>query len=344
MRTQTLQIPKHLNLSGSHFWRWGKRIALVLLIGVIALAAFGATYQAVATQIDRQTYPAPGHLVDVGGYRLHLNVMGEATDLPTIILNAGAGSFSAQWGLIQPELAKVTRVVSFDRAGLGWSDPLPNGLPVDAATASAALHTALQQAGIAGPYLLVGHSLGGGQVQVFADMYPTEVAGLVVLDAIHPDGWRYLTPEATAEQQAFVQRAKLLPLLARFGLMRLMNPFAGNTGDLPARQAAEIQAKGTTVAHLTAWQAEFEQLAPTTATINQLRQAAHLEDVPLLVITHGAGDDSFTHTQWLVDAELAGRSRQGQQHLIAGADHVSLVTNHTHAGQVVELIRTLLEK
>ena len=91
-------------------------IQIVFAIGVTALAV-GFGFQTVAARRDRRRFPPPGQLVDVGGYRLHLQIMGEASGAPTVILDAGMISFSSNWAWVQPELAKVTRVIAFDRAG-----------------------------------------------------------------------------------------------------------------------------------------------------------------------------------------------------------------------------------
>jgi pimeloyl-ACP methyl ester carboxylesterase len=94
---------------------------------------------------------------------------------------------------IQPELAKQTQVVSYDRAGLGWSES--SGASHNAHTIARQLHTALRSAGVEAPYVVVGHSLGGIFVRAFADLYPDEVSGLVLLDASHPDQWQRFPAE-----------------------------------------------------------------------------------------------------------------------------------------------------
>ena len=126
--------------------------------------------------------PLKLHKVDAGGHSLNLLIGGqrggEAT--PAVILEGGFGIGIASWSTVQREIAKFAQVVSYDRAGLGQSDPGPK--PRDAKQIATELHTALQKAGIKPPYVLVGHSLGGPLVRVFASMYPTEVAGLVLID------------------------------------------------------------------------------------------------------------------------------------------------------------------
>src|SRR6185503_15925025 len=164
---------------------WTGRALLGLLALLLALATTGAIYQAVATAIDQRTYPPPGQLVDVGGYRLHIDCMGEGS--PTVILDHVGAASSAQWGLVQPDIAKTTRVCAYDRAGFGWSEPGPARR--DGQQMAHELHVLLHKAGIAGPYVLVGHSWGGLITHIFAAAYRDEVAGIAWVEALHPDNF-----------------------------------------------------------------------------------------------------------------------------------------------------------
>jgi pimeloyl-ACP methyl ester carboxylesterase len=128
------------------------------------------------TTTPAQAAPQPsGKLVDVGGYRVHLYCTGSGS--PTVVI-VGAG-FSFNWGLVQPEVAKFTQVCSYDHSGIGWSDSGPKD---SCSLRVSEVHTALKNAGIKGPYLLVGHSLGGLVARVYAGQYPDEVAGMVFVD------------------------------------------------------------------------------------------------------------------------------------------------------------------
>jgi pimeloyl-ACP methyl ester carboxylesterase len=143
-----------------------------MVVGVLALAIAGAIYQAVATEIDQRTYPPSGQLVDVGGHRLHIDCISRGE--PTVILESGLALTSADWGNVQPEVAKTTRVCAYDRAGTGWSEPGPE--PQDARQISSELHTLLGNVGNEGPYVMVGYSFGGPYVRMYAARYPDEVA------------------------------------------------------------------------------------------------------------------------------------------------------------------------
>src|SRR5215207_7947033 len=160
---------------------------LGLVVALLALAVAGAIYQAIATDLAERAYPPPGEMVDVGGYRLHINCEGQGT--PTVVLDAGSGGMSAQWVRVQREVSDTTRVGAYDRAGMGWSEMGPD--PRDAKQISYELHTLLSKAGIEGPYVLVGHSLGGMYMQTYASRYPDEVAGVALVDSSQSDQFSY---------------------------------------------------------------------------------------------------------------------------------------------------------
>ncbi len=146
---------------------------ITFVLAILSLLPIPVLGQSAATA---QNSPPPlGKLVDVGGYRVHVYCTG--TGDPAVII-VGAG-FSFNWGLVQPEVAKFTQVCSYDHSGIGWSD---DG-PADSCSLRVnEVHTALKNLGIKGPYVLVGHSLGGLVARVYAGQYPDEVAGMVFVD------------------------------------------------------------------------------------------------------------------------------------------------------------------
>jgi len=128
-------------------------------------------------------YSPPGKLVDIGGYKLHVNCTGKGE--PTVLLIAGSGDFSFDWELVQPDIARFTKVCSYDRAGLAWSDPGPT--PRTMRQDAHELHLLLSAARVKAPYVLVGHSLGGLIARVYAEEFPGEVAGMLLVDSTHED-------------------------------------------------------------------------------------------------------------------------------------------------------------
>ncbi len=163
--------------------RWiGKTFKVVVAL-LLALALVGFTYETVASRLDRREFRPPGRLVDVGGYNLHLQCSGEGS--PTVVLDTGLGSTSLYWGLVVPEVAKYTRVCTFDRAGYGWSDVGPE--PRSSSQIVKELHTLLAKGNAPGPYILVGWSFGGFTARLYPHLYPGEVVGIVLVDSAHEE-------------------------------------------------------------------------------------------------------------------------------------------------------------
>src|SRR5215210_1314230 len=195
-----------------------------IVILIIGLALVGAIYERMAEAADAKAYPPPGQLVDVGGYRLHINCTG--TGSPTVVIVSGLGDWSTSWGgYVQPEVAQTTRVCTYDRAGLGWSDA--SSLPSDAAQFAKELHTLLQNANIPGPYVMVGHSLGGLIVRIFVHEYASEVAGVVLIDSMSPKQLTQSPTEVQSQSESRSQPFSPEAALARFGIVRLLVKLPG---------------------------------------------------------------------------------------------------------------------
>jgi pimeloyl-ACP methyl ester carboxylesterase len=221
---------------------------------VIFLVLAGATYQGVATALERREFPHPGRLVDVGGHQLHLYCTGEGT--PTVVLEAPAAGMAAAWAWVQPQVAETTRVCSYDRAGLGWSESGDGGF--DPAAAAAQLQALLERAGERRPFVVAGHGLGAAFARLDAARLGNAAVALVTIDAPEhvPD---------TADRARRARLVRLSPWLARAGVLRatemlsagaagLPDPWEGalsaflNRPDHLARAARELDRRGDTVA------------------------------------------------------------------------------------------------
>lgn len=155
---------------------------------MLALVGTGVTYQHFSTKLDAENYQPIGKLVDIGGYKLHM--LDQGCGGPTVVIDSGVRCNCLDWWLVQPDIAKFTRVITYDRAGYGWSDESP--LDRTSKNIVKELRAMLKQAGVPGPYILVGHSFGGNNMQLFAMMYPHDVAGLILVDSVHPDLLSYV--------------------------------------------------------------------------------------------------------------------------------------------------------
>jgi len=310
------------------FVYWLRRVTLVVVSATIVLGSIGALYQAIATGLDRRRFTPPGRLVDVGGYRLHIYCTGSGS--PTVILEAGLGGASPIWARVQPEITKATQACSYDRAGSGWSDPGPD--PRDAAQIARELHALLNGAHLAGPFVVVGHSYGGLYVRVFAAQYPEAVAGMVLLEASHPDQYTR-APGSEAEYKGFLQMYQLVPFAARLGLLRL-GPFCRLPADFPAQSAAEFHALCSASA---GWDAQRAEVEAIPATMTQVRAAGSLGDLPLAVVS--AGGHRLANPLWAeYQDELASLSTDSLQVVVGGAGHTTLWTEADDARASLQAI------
>src|SRR5689334_20199559 len=166
------------------------KVGAAILSGVAVTGiGFGFIYERVAERRETALYPARGRLVDIGGRKLFLNCMGQGS--PTVVLDSALGMSSYTWWPVQTAVARVTRVCSYDRAGYALSDPGP--LPRTSRQIAEELHALLSAADVRGPYVLAGHSLGGLDVRLFATRYPSEVAGVALIDATPDNAFDHLT-------------------------------------------------------------------------------------------------------------------------------------------------------
>jgi len=279
---------------------WLKRVLQALLALVIVLAVAGFVYQSIGEASDARRFPPPGQLLDVGGYKLHLNCSGpEHLGNSTVILDTLSGGSSIYWGWIQPKIAQTTRVCSYDRAGFGWSESAPQ--PPDLNQMVVNLHTLLGKANVPGPYVLVGHSIGGIYVRQFAAIYPSEVAGLVLLDAAHPLQLER-HPDLASSDTSMLNWMPAIQTLTRLGLGRLYFALGGEVDfkDLPSLEHAELVAFWSSSKH---WQSQQGELASSSARFEQAKTLPALGKLPLAVVTAG------THTDhdWLKDQDELGR-------------------------------------
>lgn len=239
--------------------------SLIQLV-VLVFTSIGPVLAANQTS-DSAEYPPPGKMINVGAHRLHLHCTGHGT--PAVIMDAGLGGNSVDWIQVQPALALGTRVCTYDRAGNGWSESGP--LPRTSERIALELHALLKNSDVPPPYVLVGHSFGGYNMRMFANRYPGETAGLVLVDASHEDQYDRFREKGiglnTAPRGRFILRsAPQVP--------------AG----MPVEARAVSQALLSRSKALLAVQAELSAFVDSA---QQVRLASDLPDVPLVVITRG---------------------------------------------------------
>jgi pimeloyl-ACP methyl ester carboxylesterase len=299
-----------------------RKVLLFALILLLLLSAAGAVYQAISVRRESERFHPPGRLVDVGGRRLHLVCIGAGE--PTVVFEpshlGGAGSSR----LAREEIARSTRVCSYDRMGLGWSDPGPSF--ISAGVLSDDLEHLLDRAGLRPPYVLVASSIGGLTAELFARRHPDRVAGLVFLDAAYSGALERIFHEWTPVRAMEVCTVRVA---ARLGVLRLLDPL-GLRRSPPDVAAADIAAlyRVEPMATLCGMMRAIPQ------TMEDLRAAPPLAgDVPLTVLSaessdvyvppgYQAGVESLRR-EWLpLQLALAQRSSRGTWRVVPGSTHL----------------------
>ena len=314
--------------------RWIGRAALGGLGLVLGLGCAGAVYEAVASTQDAVRYPPPGRLVDAGGYHVHVLCMGEGS--PTVLLDAWAGGWTAEWEPVQPVVAGTTRVCAWDRAGSGWSDLGPHTHTPEAYTTEMA--AVLRAADIEGPYVLVAASYAGRVARLYASQHPEQVVGLVFIDAVHEDAF---SPQDIADQQ---QQARMLVVgnwvLSHLGVARVLGPrlvplVDGPVGYTISESTRELIAILSTRPKNAEGNARLA--AQHQANDAKLRAAGGLGDRPLVVLS--STDMLERMTLWHAgQAKLAGLSSRSL-HVVANGSHLIA---WSHPDLVVSAIRCVL--
>lgn len=327
MRNPTLQAEsRRLNL----LKRWVKRVlwAFVGLLGVLALC--GAFYQIAAEHRDRLLFPKSGRSVNVGGFSLNINCTGQGG--PTVILDSGLGVPAVGWNPVQPDVARFTRVCSYDRAGYGWSAPGP--FPRTSLEISKELHTLLEKADVPPPYILVGHSFGGFNVRVFNGLYSSEVLGMVLVDSSHEDQDARMPASfqaSMAKSDRQVQRVRpVMPILIHLGIARAALNADPSLHLLPKDLSEEIVYLQLQTKFVDAIAAE---LASFPESARETRDSGNLGDKPLVVLTAGRvvevpdvppNDLAAFHEIWIKELQpsLARLSTRGRQVIVPQSDHL----------------------
>ena len=261
------------------------RLAAGLVALVLVALLGGAAYEQLARSRMAHRHPPPGKLVTVGDRALHLDCRG--TGSPTVLFEAGLdANGSLAWAAVHDSVAATTRACAYDRAGIMWSGPIWEGETRDAATVAADLGRLLDAAAERGPFVVVGHSLGGPYALVFTAARPADVAGVVLVDASHPDQDARLRPAVGDMMERMAGQMGVARLLATTGAMRLfLLPDPAQFPGFPP--AALAVAGGYQPQGMPAVMAEAASLSASMAQAREVtaRAVRPFGDRPLVVLT-----------------------------------------------------------
>ncbi len=242
------------------------------------LPTAGFCYQYFASQRDEKNHPPPGDLIDVGGYRLHIQCQGEERPgVPTIVIETGIWDSSQSWKIVQSNISTVARICTYDRAGYGWSDSGPNPRTFEQMTRE--LKVLLEKKSIHPPFIFVGHSLGGPISRYYQSQYPDDIAGMIFVDAIHK--------EIPIFSRTFRVVSQAFSFLSYFGVLRLLFRFCPSMSANP--QWTSSMQKTYTACHQTKIKAfatclkEWDNYETNFRSLKA--NARSLEAIPVTVIS-----------------------------------------------------------
>jgi pimeloyl-ACP methyl ester carboxylesterase len=337
--------------SGARILRWLRRGALAVVGLAILLACVGAAYQVIGTWRDARRFPQRGRTVQAGSIKMNIDCTGSGA--PTVILEQGGGMPSLGWMKIQPQIARFTRVCSYDRAGYGWSEPGP--MPRTIPRMAKELKALLDASGEKGPYVMGSVSLGGPIVRVYTGLYPDDVVGVILVDASHEDQQKRVLsvqpPElieqnnkevASYEQWEWIHR----PFLLYLGIERFQVYFTPQSEQMPEAFWEEYLYLSQQRKFQDAMVSEARSFPESSAAVHA---AGNLGDRTLIVLT--AGKMTFTPEPFLtkeiehkirnvwiyeLQAEQAHLSTRGKQIIVPESGHVMMFE---HPDAVVAAVR-----
>jgi pimeloyl-ACP methyl ester carboxylesterase len=293
------------------------------LIFLALAAGLAATrmLQVVGERRDARRSPPPGRMIGAAGCKLHLLVKGSAAG-PTVVIEQGAGGVGALWGSVQDAVAKFATALTYDRRGLGWSDPAISSRSVDQRVED--LRELLRAAAVSEPYLFVAHSYGGLLVRLFARKYPDLTAGLVLVDSLE-EGVHF-HPEVSKLYRGFSRMLLAIAALQFLGLPRLWRMLVPDRGAASDPRRAALAAMMLRPSTFLAMREDFDSLARLPADRRQSWPAGIFGDLPLLVVTHGQpfpGPFAVLEKHWTAGQErLAALSTTGELVVAARSSHM----------------------
>jgi pimeloyl-ACP methyl ester carboxylesterase len=287
---------------------------------VLVLAAVGGATETVLESTDHGLDAPAGQTYDVAGHRMYLHCTGHGS--PTVLLSSGFGERTPSWSWIAHTTAATTRTCVYDRAGQGWSEPVSG--PQDGLQVAADLHATLVKAHVDGPYVVAGHSTGGVYSMIFAHRYPTEIAGVALLDSATPEQFTAL-PNYPGFYSTYRRASGVLPTLARVGIGRLAA--TAEFDGLPTSDRDQERAFAATARDFRGQRDEFAELPTAFA---QAKALTSLGSSPLIVLTAGRDQDPG----WAgAQNKLATLSTDTTHRVIPDATHGALLVERRYAAE-----------
>jgi pimeloyl-ACP methyl ester carboxylesterase len=318
--------------------RWGGRVSLIGLCLGLGLIVFLVARESNDRSKYLADYPPPGRMVSLGTHDVHLHCSGAGK--PVVVFEADLDQLgSLSWTLVQSEVAKFTRACSYDRAGIMWSEPGPQ--PRDGETIVRELRAVLDAAGEDGPYVLVGHALGGAYVRILAGQAPAAVCGMVLVDASHPE---QLARFAEAGMEKEIPDRRLRPLILLMSHLGMPGRFKGPQYSMPRAvyDAQQAFLPGSSMA----W---FDESVEAPNTLAEAGLYESFGDIPLIVLASARPTAISAQPEgrdlqdlWLeLQQELTALSENGEIRMMRESGHY---IQFDQPREVVDAVRDVVQR
>ncbi|WP_051286996.1 alpha/beta hydrolase [Paenibacillus taiwanensis] len=332
---------KDLNtpVAASRKKKW-PRIVLIIVAVMVMLVGTGMLYQFLAVKQDQAHYPPTGQLLSINGHQMHMYSIGEGA--PAIVLGAGLGTPSpyVDFYPLYTELAKHTRVIVYEKAGYGWSEPTDRTPDIDTVTDE--LHEMLKQAGVSPPYIMVGHSLASLEAIHYAQKYKSETAGVVLLDGGNPDF--YKNNKLTWQQTLSMFAIRLATNIGLVRTLSINHDIANFITTIEEGYGEQLPSQLKQLSLAMTLKNVYnpmimEELDHSIDNASKVSAAGHIGNIPLLIFTAGRA----TLPEWVTSQQnLTNWSTQSTQFVLQNAGHY--VHHHnpdTINEQLIKLVQQL---
>lgn len=286
------------------------------------------------TEISQEKDSNKGQLIEVDGHRMYYRTSGEGS--PTVIIEPGTGASHEIYGLLEEGFSKFTRVLVYDRAGLGQSDP--GSHPTDGPEVAKNLHFLLEKANIPGPYILVGHSFGGIYIRHFTSRFPDEVAGLVFVDSSHPEqDKRGATVMRITTNLLF--KAIGLPGIGKTLIKSVYKTMDKDLQSLQPENLDQFHKNMNSPRHLNGIMGEYKMITTALAQTTSLRSVG---DIPIVVFSATLPRGNFIKTWHVLQGEIAGLSTNSTHYKVEGAKHFTLISYPEYVKLIVGSVQKMV--
>jgi pimeloyl-ACP methyl ester carboxylesterase len=311
-----------------------KRRIFKLMILVLIILAMGILWQHTMSRYEKDKYNPPGQLIEVDNHKMHIYALGEGS--PTVVFTSGSGTPSTytDYYCIQKEVSKAARTISYDRPGFGWSEPTSMPRIIDKQVEE--LHQLLSKAGEKPPYLLVGHSLSSLEVIRYAQVFPDEVLGIILIDGGNPTFYADYSEFSALALNRIFEGIRVTGVARTLGSVGIFPDFVGENQRLKYLPHDQQQIDKVMYYNKLGLDTNRKSLSNINENASEVIKGGKIGDIPLVILTA----ENSTKEWKVSQAELMSWSNNSKQEVVAGSSHyIHLKYPNIIVNKIKELVK-----